>query len=290
MNIPASIAMAYIALSKPVKRRGLYRLMRTVNRAFPRQASQVRRISLNNSVFSFPASDPFWLAKIASGKRYELEIYNFIMNLKEKPALFLDCGANIGYWSLIMSELAPTVAVEGSSATYEWLVRNNAANGERFKALHAAVSDGSVDTVHFATGGNHTGRGISDNGEKVRVRTIDGLVAEYLKTEGLVFVKLDVEGAEVPAFRGAAKTLTGRTIIVYEDHGKDHDCAPTAYLLGEGRQVFYIHENGQLEAISDLDQVRRIKVSASNGFDFAVFGDGVSEDMGADMLESKIKN
>jgi len=275
INAPAIIAKAYINFSRPIKRRGLYRTMQYINRIFPRQAAEVHTTTLGDSVFCFPASDPFWLVKTLSGKRHEPAIHDLISRLSEKPILFVDCGANFGYWSVVMSEISSTVAIEGSRTTFDWLVRNNDINNHRFIALHAAISDGSCAEVCFATGGNHAGRGIITEGnhvERVPALTIDSVVDNYSKCDGLIFVKIDVEGAEVSAFVGAKSAFQSRSIFVYEDHGKDDQCTPSDYLLRQNRKIFYIKEGGKLEPVYDLDHVREIKKSRSIGYDFATFG------------------
>lgn len=67
--------------------------------------------------------------------------------------------------------------------------------------------------------------------------TIDDVVASIApdSSEGNVVVKMDLEGAEIEALKGACKVMRRGGIFIYEEHGKDTTCGTTDFLLHELR-------------------------------------------------------
>lgn len=282
MNSTITLASAYLLLSIPIRRRGFKRFMRIVNKLFPVKARERYSVSLSNGQkFGCPAGDSYWLYYLLTGEPYEMEISQLLARIPT-PALFLDCGANFGYWSVMNAPRMRSVAVEASSETFDWLRQNQWENSDSFDVLHAAVTDGDAPFVFFSMGGNSAGRHISDvedRSEKIPAISVDALVQKYLDTaDGPILVKLDVEGFEIDAFKGATETLKTNSVFVYEDHGKDWSCAPTAFLLDSGRRVYAISPDKQFRRVFSLEEVRRIKTSPYVGYNFVTLGDGASDD------------
>ncbi|HZQ91810.1 MAG TPA: FkbM family methyltransferase [Terriglobales bacterium] len=122
-----------------------------------------------------------------------------------------DAGANVGFYTLLASKLVGAagrvIAFEPDAANLEYLRRhlalNNAANVEVF-AL------GLADYCGTATFGSNAGRSsgsLSPNGDRtVAVNTLDSLLDEgRIPPPGVI--KMDIEGAEGAALRGAARCL-----------------------------------------------------------------------------------
>ena len=84
--------------------------------------------------------DGYW-TKLLLGQTYEPEFADLLARELVPDVAFLDCGANIGYWSVLASTRwgAGVVAVEAAGDAYQQLVRNNILNGSRFTPLHGAV-------------------------------------------------------------------------------------------------------------------------------------------------------
>lgn len=281
MNLATLLARTYLFFSRPIHRRGFYSFMRLVRWAFPVSSrAECRKIAEEGSVFLFPAGDSYWLSLFETGGRYEPELECLIVRLCRLPILFLDCGANFGYWSVKSStRTRKTIAIEASGETYEWLLRNCRANGNRFVTLRCAVSDGTQTTVSFQTSGSHAGRSIvNDNAvasattESVTAITVDDLVSRHAESTDLIFVKLDVEGAEIAAFEGAASAFEGRSIFFYEDHGKDRRSSVTAYLIERGRKVYFPAADGTLLPIRSAMDATAVKLRRTTGYNFVTFG------------------
>jgi FkbM family methyltransferase len=128
----------------------------------------------------------------------------------------LDCGAHVGVFShrALARGAGKVVAIEPSPRNAECLRRNFAkeieegrlvvyAKGvwDREDTLILRQLDGNsaADTVVMDQPGAH-------EGESVPLTTIDTLVKE-LGLERVDYIKMDIEGAEVPALHGAKETL-----------------------------------------------------------------------------------
>jgi FkbM family methyltransferase len=123
----------------------------------------------------------------------------------EPGAVVLDCGANVGMFAryAIDRGAGRVVCFEPSPRTVEALRRNvpEAVIFER------GVWD-SETNLRFHTHGPNPGADlIAEDGElAITTTTIDAIVAA-LELERVDFIKMDIEGAELAALRGAWNTL-----------------------------------------------------------------------------------
>jgi len=136
---------------------------------------------------------------------------------------FVDCGANVGLWSLVaagrVGAAGRVTAFEPNPAAYHRLTQNIAASaevGRRVTAINVAVADHRGAAV-FATGAHHNlGRIVADpaaDGIVVAAVTLD----EQLGDAPLHALKLDIEGGEAAALRGASRILGGQRPWVWAE-------------------------------------------------------------------------
>lgn len=129
----------------------------------------------------------------------------------------LDIGANFGYFSILMSELAgtdgKTVAIEPNPGIASLLHATRAVNGNKFEIIEKAVSDKPGEVVLTVKdrelgGGtikrNELGAGMSQ--VNVQSVTVDELLKD-LKFGKVDVIKIDVEGVEPLVFEGMQETL-----------------------------------------------------------------------------------
>ena len=150
---------------------------------------------------------------------YEPDLMSSVAGTLREGDVFLDVGAHVGLYSLVASVrvglAGRVVAFEPSPASVSLLRRHLAWNGcENVQVLEAAVSDteGSALFTHRADPTDPGGcanslayeieRGVRSS---VRLRTLDSVCEELGITPRLV--KMDVEGAELAALRGAERVL-----------------------------------------------------------------------------------
>ena len=148
----------------------------------------------------------------------------------------LDCGANVGLFSLFLGRARRIVAVEPNPDTYGRLKRNLERNELRAVAVESAISD-EVGMVRMSLSGEPSVLGkVSPEGElEVPATTIDRLLGDH-GIERVDLLKLDVEGHEIEALEGARESLAAGAIerIVAEFDGEDALARLDAHLRGHG--------------------------------------------------------
>jgi FkbM family methyltransferase len=146
----------------------------------------------------------------------KLEIYDSGEVTVKPGDVVLDCGANVGVFTRTALDRGArlVVAVEPAPGTVECLRRNfeKEIAGGRVIVVPKGVWD-HPDVLELAEGvdGNTTGDSfVFGRDQKKRVKvpltTIDILAAE-LGLQRVDFIKMDIEGAEKEALRGAAETI-----------------------------------------------------------------------------------
>ena len=278
-----AVMTGLIKMLAPFQHRGLSRIIPLLKAIFPLEDKFTRAKLGSDAIFSFPTYDDYWGYFLINQRCYEPEIASLLMRLKDIPFGFMDCGANYGYWSVLVSSTLfgkhPTIAVEASSSTFGELQKNARFNDDRYICLKRAISNRSGAMVKFSRHSHHGGRSILTNAqndrsiyEEVRTETIDKLITTHMYATPSVVCKLDVEGAEIAALEGATRALLGDTVFIYEDHGKDFDCLPSRYLLDRGIEVFIIAPDGTLLAVGDIKEIQAEKTNKKRGYNFVAIG------------------
>jgi FkbM family methyltransferase len=162
----------------------------------------------------------------------------------------VDCGANVGLFSLFMKDAARLVAVEPNPAVVPRLRRNLESNEVVATVVEAAVSseDGAVK-MSFGDGPSVLSA-IGESGSEVRAVSLDSLFEETHVDE-VDLLKLDVEGHEIEALQGGSTHLERRRIkrIVVEFNDDDALAALDRHLAQYG---FSRVATGEINARFDL--------------------------------------
>ncbi len=140
---------------------------------------------------------------------YEFEESIFLLHFLQEGDVFLDVGANLGHYSLLLSGIkkCKSIAVEPVPATYNQLVRNIELNKleSRIELHNMGVAE-KAGRLNFSTDRNTMDRIVADtykNSVQVSVSTIDTIVNH----NSPLALKIDVEGYEYFALQGAKQLL-----------------------------------------------------------------------------------
>lgn len=255
---------------------GFSHVARAVRTVFPSRRS-VRIVLTEDAVFEMPYGDGYWGVLLPRAAVYEADTEPLLRAIAGIDYAFVDCGANYGYWSVVLSSSAfgrhPTIAVEAAPDTYAWLARNAEINGGRFAALNRAVAGRSGERLALY-GGKHESRSLAggDGAEvlaTVETLALDDLLArEELKGAPAIVLKLDVEGVEVAALEGGQRMLERDVLIAYEDHGSDREHAVSRHLAEAlGMRLFAV-AGGRVRPLGGFDVLSAIKRNPRFGYNF----------------------
>jgi FkbM family methyltransferase len=169
-------------------------------------------------------------AGIARTGVHELAVTETIWRLAAGDALALDVGANVGYFTgMLAQRAAQVVALEPNPRLHRFIAGNvqrcglggrvtldtrAASDGEGTATLHLPAGyDRNYGVATLAADGAENGSGASYEIETIRLD-------EVIAGRAVGVLKLDVEGHELTALRGAVDSLQAGLIrdVVFEDH------------------------------------------------------------------------
>lgn len=181
---------------------------------------------------------------------FEPNEFIFLLKYSREDDKFLDIGANIGAFSLILSSInkCKSLCIEALPSTYKFLVENINSNslGSMIEAKNLGASD-KEETLKFTSSLNVS--------NKVAPKTTKGdiyfteveckplnKIAENYKCN---ILKVDVEGYETPVINGADTVLSSEDlqVIIIE-------------LNGHGEKYFNFNEDEVAEKISSYGFTR----------------------------------
>jgi FkbM family methyltransferase len=169
--------------------------------------------------WAFPDSDRFMVEELGCDGTYQVAHLLAALRHVREHGCAIDGGAHIGTWSKVMAGVFErVVAVEPSADTFECLDFNMAQFGctnvaRRNVAIGQAPGFVTMQLDKANEARANTGARFTKAGGRIPVETIDSW---HLERVG--FLKLDIEGSEPFALRGAKDTLTRcRPIVLFEN-------------------------------------------------------------------------
>lgn len=166
-----------------------------------------------------------------TGNRYcglhEFESMAFLLHGLRSEDCFLDVGANAGSYSVLAAKGigSSVIAVEPASAALKALRDNIACNDIAARiSIHAVVAaeqmgtvtfSRDLDTVNHVVGADEAVSGV----DQIKAETLDSICADH----AVHMMKIDVEGYELNALRGASGLLASPSLraIIVEINGSD---------------------------------------------------------------------
>ena len=273
-------AMALVTgskISSHFSHRGYNGCANLLRKALPERNIAVR---LNDdAIFEFPYGDGYWSKLLDRSFRYEDELELLFRDSIDVDYTLLDCGANYGYWSILVTSKPfgshRAIAIEPSSENFAKLANNARVNRDRIEMMKCAI--GAARGTARLSGTKHEAFSIAGGraggGEDVPVMALDDLLSEgKISSGGKYLIKLDVEGVEIEAIKGGAGLLAGDSVIMCEEHGNDPDHTVSRYILDQTplKLIVYDPRSNRFETVTELSILDRIKVSTHIGYN--VFG------------------
>lgn len=170
----------------------------------------------------------------------------------------LDCGANVGVhaveWARFMTGWGKVVAFEAQERIYYALAGNLALNNLfNASAVHAAIgAEVGMIEVPLLDYSRPASFGSFELKPSARLEAIGQAVdhahgpkapvnlitIDHLECERVDFIKLDIEGMEMEALQGAARTLAAHTPVLIVEHVKAAPRTLQPFLEGLGYACF----------------------------------------------------
>jgi FkbM family methyltransferase len=239
----------------------------------------VRKFRRCSRIAATTVGDGYWSKLLNRAFKYEDELELLFLDSADVDYTLLDCGANFGYWSVLVSS-APfgsrkAIAIEPSSQNFAKLAKNAEINDNRFEVMPSAI--GAVRGTARLSGTKHEAFSIAGDadvgGEVVSVLALDNLIEDgKISAQGKYLIKLDVEGVEIEAIKGGTRLLQGDSMILCEEHGNDPGHSVSRYILDQTplKLIVYDPRNNRFETITETSILDRIKVASNVGYN--VFG------------------
>lgn len=186
---------------------------------------------------------------------YEYEKQKWVSREVRPNSVFWDVGANVGFYSLLASKLVGSGKVfafepapRNLSYLRKHLALNRAANVE---VLAVAVSDRNGTSSFEVEETGFMGHLSGEGSITVPTAALDSLV-EAGKVLPPDYVKMDIEGAELLALRGASRTFQQfRPVLFLATHGREveTECRHLLELWGYDCRNMGLKSNSELGEI-----------------------------------------
>ena len=154
---------------------------------------------------------------------HEYEDMSFILHALRPDDLFVDVGANIGSYTILASGVcgSDSVSIEPDPETAGRLRRNVQANHLESNVTVVETAVGAeIGTISFTVGKDTTNQ-VADETD-VDVRTVALATLDHvLRGMAPTIIKMDVEGFETEALKGAVQTLEKSSLLAIETETVD---------------------------------------------------------------------
>lgn len=213
--------------------------------------------AVNRNLVLISTPETLFMEHYCPAYRYERDK----VRIQVEPGdVVIDCGAGLGDQAAFFADKAGPegfVAVlephpVNSKACYENMRRNPGLKG-RMSIITAGAWSGNATLELALDGGGSTldalALDIARPGSErcsVRCRAIDDIVTD-LPRPGVSFIKMDIEGAEIEALKGAAATIEQRApklaVSVYHDPAHFRDIPATIDAIRPGYRFYLGHHS-----------------------------------------------
>lgn len=190
------------------------------------------------------------------GTQYYEPITTLVLKELVQPGdTFLDVGANIGFYSLVVATTQPKVRViafEPNPKVHALLRKNVQANNlQQITCENAAMSDTVGTATLYLSRSDHSASLKADFEESstgsiaVPLLTLDAYLTTLKRTPATrLVIKIDVEGNEDAVLHGARETLLSVKPDIVIETAQNRQDGPLAFLNEMGYRLYSITDHG----------------------------------------------
>ena len=170
----------------------------------------------------------FLLKKCEFGDYHELDTIKKFSN--KNKLLFVDCGCNYGFYSFYTGSISRTnkiISIEASKNTSNEFIKNLHLNDfKNINFFNNAVSNSDGENVSFYESINdwessQTHSNFNFRSElKIKSVKIDSLLKDFILSDYIVVIKLDIEGNEINALKGALEVIKNSDPLIIIEFSK----------------------------------------------------------------------
>ena len=186
---------------------------------------------------------------------------------------FVDVGANIGAYSILMSQQAEQlIAFEANPAAADEMTENLALNGLEAQLHRAAVSD-HCGVLQFGTvsrlAGNSAVVETADNQSFVETSEVECVTLDSALSEidHPIALKIDVEGHEAEVLKGAVQTLSRPCVLQVESLSGDientQELGGLRRLTAIGPDHYFTNISG-IEPLAIFEEACKLLIAANH--------------------------
>lgn len=197
---------------------------------------------------------------------YEYRESLFLLHFLRKEDIFLDVGANMGHYTISTAGIAgnKVICVEPLEVTFNRLREQIDLNGlSHIVTPHNCGVSNNAGTLYLSSDKGVMNQIVHENyphAQSITVKTIDQLVGD----NEIRCIKIDVEGYEFHALKGAKKVLNSASlqvvIVELNDSGKNYDITDDQVALLLTSKGFlpyrYIPAERSLSLLEDYDKTQ----------------------------------
>lgn len=274
-RLQLALLRGYARVTAPVRQRGLTPVAWKLASLFPAGTEAVVD-GPDSSRFRISLADGYW-AKLLVGGVYEPDVEDLMVPLLVPGTTFVDCGANMGYWSVRAAKRGcDVISIEPHPAQHDRLEHHLGLNGATARTVRAAVLDRDGQTVSFyAEGMHHANSSVMATGSSVSPISVPSVTVDALlgSVDSPVVVKLDVEGVEDKALAGARRAVAAGATLIYEDHRNDdlHTSSRAMFAAGLAVTGWESGRRVRLATIAEVGELKRRRSveRGGGGYNFA---------------------
>jgi FkbM family methyltransferase len=182
----------------------------------------------------------------------EIKIVTTILRMLGEDISFFDIGANVGFYSLVLSSYFPNLkgyAFEPIPSTFGYLKRNFELNNiSNIKAVNIGLSDKSGEFVFYSYPSHLGASSLAitvEASDRVEISCAVSTLDEFIIKENkkIDFIKCDVEGAELKCFKGGLVAIKKNLPVIFVE------------MLRKWSAKFNYHPNEIIKLLTDIGYI-----------------------------------